>query len=81
MEGKPRLTLKAIRANNGWTAEETAKKYGVSLDTLRNYESYKTFPDIPVIEKILQVTKMKYDDIIFLPDNYVKNVITEEKEE
>lgn len=81
MEGKPRLTLKAIRANNGWTAEETAKKYGVSLDTLRNYESYKTFPDIPVIEKILQVTKMKYDDIIFLPDNYGKNVITEEKEE
>lgn len=81
MEGKPRLTLKAIRANNGWTAEETAKKYGVSLDTLRNYESYKTFPDIPVIEKILQVTKMKYDDIIFLPDNYGKNVIIDGKEE
>lgn len=70
MEVKPKLTLKAIRINNGWSAEETAKKYGISLDTLRNYESYKTFPDIPIIEKILEVTKLKYDDIIFLPSNY-----------
>lgn len=79
MESKPKLTLKAIRINNGWTAEETAKKYGISLDTLRNYENHKTFPDVPIIEKILEVTKLKYDDIIFLPSNY--GISVKEKEE
>ena len=79
-----RLTLKAIRVNNGWSQEETAMLYNVSKDTVSNYENYKTFPDVPVIERILQVTGLKYDDIIFLPDNYgltVKNDITKEFEE
>ena len=70
MTEKPKLTLKAIRINNNWSAEETAKKYGISLDTLRNYENFKTFPDVPIIERILSVTGMKYDDIIFLPSDY-----------
>lgn len=74
MEEKSKMTLRAIRINNNWSAEDTAKKYGISLDTLRNYESFKTFPDVPVIENILKVTGMKYDDIIFLPINYGKTV-------
>lgn len=65
-----KMTLKAIRINNGWTQEETAELYKVSKDTISNYENYKTYPDVPVIERILQVTGLKYDDIIFLPDNY-----------
>lgn len=75
MEEKPKMSLKAIRINNNWSAEETAKKYGISLDTLRNYESYKTYPDVPIIENILNATGMKYDNIIFLPLNYGKTVI------
>ena len=71
---KPKLTLRAIRINNNWTAEETAEKYGISLDTLRNYENFKTFPDVPIIENILKATGMKYDDIIFLPNNYGETV-------
>ena len=74
MVNKPKLTLKAIRINNNWTAEETAEKYGVSIDTLRNYENFKTYPDVPIIENILEATGMKYDDIIFLPENYGKTV-------
>lgn len=76
MTEKPKLTLKAIRINNNWSAEETAKKYGISLDTLRNYENFKTFPDVPIIERILYVTGMKYDDIIFLPVSYGLTVET-----
>ena len=71
---KPKLTLKAIRINNNWSAEETAKKYGISLDTLRNYENFKTYPDVPIIEKILEITGMKYDDVIFLPSDYGETV-------
>lgn len=76
-----RLTLRAIRINNGWTIEEMAKKIGVSVDTLRNYEIYKTYPDIPIVERILQITNMKYDDIIFLPNNYGKTVTYNNEQE
>ena len=76
-----RLTLRAIRINNGWTIEEMAKKIGVSVDTLRNYEIYKTYPDIPIVERILQITNMKYDDIIFLPNNYDKTVTYNNEQE
>lgn len=76
-----RLTLKAIRINNGWSREEAAKLFEVSKDTISNYENYKTYPDVPVIENILKVTGLKYDDIIFLPDNYVLTVKDSETEE
>lgn len=68
------MTLKAIRINNGWTKQETAKKFGVSVDTLYNYEAGKTYPDVPIINRILKATGMKFDDIIFLPSNYAKSI-------
>lgn len=74
MEQKNKFTLKAIRVNKGWTREEASKLYGVSIDTINNYENYKTFPDVPIIENILRATGMRYDDIIFLPDNNAKSV-------
>lgn len=64
-----KMTLKAIRINNDWTLEETAKRYDVSVDTIRNYESYKTCPKVPIIDNILKATNLKYEDIIFLPQN------------
>ena len=74
MEKKNRFTLKALRINNDWSQEEASKLYGVSIETIKNYETYKTFPDVPIIENILHATGLKYDDIIFLPDNYGKTV-------
>lgn len=74
MESKTKFTLKALRINNNWSKEEASKLYGVSIDTVNNYETYKTFPDVPIIENILRATGMKYDDIIFLPSNYGKTV-------
>lgn len=70
MEDKKKFTLKALRVNNNWTRAEAAKLYGVSVDTIVNYEAYKTFPDVPTLERILKVTGMSYDDIIFLPKDY-----------
>ena len=74
MDDRKKFSLKGLRFNNGWTIEEASKKYGVSVDTVKNYEAYKTFPDVPIIENILTATGLKYDDIIFLPLNYGKNV-------
>ena len=45
------LTLKSLRVNKGLTQEEASKLIGISIDTLRNYESGKSYPDIPILKK------------------------------
>ncbi len=69
MDDRRKFTLKGLRVNNNWTIPEAAVKYGVSVDTVKNYEAYKTFPDVPIIENILKATGLRYDDIVFLPIN------------
>ena len=69
MDDKRKFTLKALRVNNGWNILEASKLYGVSVDTVKNYEAYRTFPDVPVVENILKATGLRYDDIVFLPIN------------
>ncbi|MEG0618868.1 MAG: helix-turn-helix transcriptional regulator [Bacilli bacterium] len=66
-----KLTLKAVRVNMGKTQEEMSSLFGVTKDTLSNWENHKTYPtikDIPIIEK---VTGLNYNDIIFLPSDDV----------
>lgn len=74
-----KATLKAIRVNNGWSQEEAAKLYGISVATLQNYELGKTFPDVPTINRIVEVTGIGYNDIIFLPNNNAKSVLQKEE--
>lgn len=66
-----RLTLKGLRNNLDLTQKEMAEKLGVSEATWRNYEQYKTFPDIIMIQKMEKEFNISYDDIIFLPRNTV----------
>lgn len=68
------ITLKALRVNKGETQEETAKGVGVSVDTWSNYENGKTFPDVPVIQRIEKHFNIKYDNINFLSNNY-ENIV------
>ena len=74
-----KATLKAIRVNNGWSQEEAAKLYGISVATLQNYELGKTFPDVPTINRIIEVTGIGYNYIIFLPNNNAKSVLQKEE--
>lgn len=60
------MTLKAARANKGYTQEDAAKKIGVSVDTLCNWERGKTFPNVPQIKKIEDAYGVEYRDLIFL---------------
>ena len=75
-----KVTLRALRVNLGLTQPEMAKLIGVSKDTWYNYENYKTFPDVPVIERITEQTGVNYNDIIFLPPNYGLTVKTKGKQ-
>lgn len=62
-----KVTLKAARINKGLSQEEAAKKIGVSVDTLSNYERGFTYPDIPILKEIEKVYEVEYSNIIFLP--------------
>ncbi len=72
-------TLKAIRINLGLTQMQMAEKLGVSKETYLNYENYKTYPDVNIVKEIIKISKVDFNDIIFLPNNYAKS--EEEKEE
>lgn len=60
------ITLKAARVNKDLTQAEAAKILGIAVDTLRQYESGKTFPDVPMIRKIESLYSVSYNDINFL---------------
>ena len=74
-KSKIRLTLKAIRVNMGKTQEEMAKLYGVTKEVVSNWETYRTYPSVQNIPNIEKATGLKYDDIIFLPNNDDLNII------
>lgn len=60
------ITLKAARINKNLTQLQAAQKLGISKDTLRNYEQGKSYPDVPLIQKIEKLYGVTYNDLIFL---------------
>lgn len=73
-------TLKAIRSNLNLTQEQMAKKIGITRETYQNYENYKTFPEVPIVKKIIELSNVDFNDIIFLPSEYAKSVNNQSKE-
>lgn len=74
------LTLRALRVNRGWTLEEASTLIGVSKETLSNYETGKSYPDVPIIKRIEDIYNISYDKINFLVSNN-DNIVIEEKKE
>lgn len=62
-------TIKGIRVNMGLTAKEFAEKLKVTEDIIYNLENDRTKPDVEIIDKILNLTGLKYEDIIFYKKN------------
>lgn len=61
----PKISLKAARVNAGLTQTESAKRIGVSVSTIKNWEAGKSFPNQPMIEKICEIYGVSYDYIKF----------------
>ncbi len=74
-----KLTLRAIRVNNGYTLKEASEKLGISAVTLRSYEYYKTIPNMSMVNKIIDLYKVNIDDISFIPQN--KEVLLKQPEQ
>lgn len=60
------MTLKTARVAKNLTQVEAAKKIGISVDTLANYEAGKSYPNIPILKMIERVYGVEYKDLIFL---------------
>jgi transcriptional regulator with XRE-family HTH domain len=60
-----------LRVRDNLTQEAAAKALGISPSTLSKWESGKSFPDVLDINKIENLYRINYNDIIFLPINTV----------
>ena len=65
------ITLKSARVNKNLTQLEAANLLGIRVETLSNYESGKSFPNVPMIKKMEDLYSVEYKDIDFLPNNTV----------
>ena len=72
--GRALFTLKTAREFAGYTQQNAAEALDISVDSLRNYEQGKTYPDIPVLRRIEDLYGVPYDRLIFLPLDYDKTV-------
>lgn len=63
------ITIKAARVNKNLTQAQAAELLGVSKDSLWNYENGRSFPDVRVVKKMVDIYGISYDNLIFLPQN------------
>lgn len=61
------LTLKAARINVNLTQDQAAKSLNVSNDIISNWERGRTLPNAEQIRKIVDLYKVPYENLIFLP--------------
>lgn len=65
MGEKLRITLEAARVNAGMLQKEVCERIGVSLTTLVNWESGKTFPSVDKAQELAGLYGIRLDDINF----------------
>lgn len=65
------MTLKAARINKNIQQKDAAHALGIAVDTLRNWEAGKTYPDVPQIKKIEELYGVPYSELIFCPGDSV----------
>lgn len=62
-----RISLAAARVNANMTQDEASKELHISKQTLVNWEKGITQPKIDQAERMSELYKMPYQNIIFLP--------------
>lgn len=58
-------TIKLCRTKLNLTQPEMAERLGVSIDSYKNYENYKTIMKIDLAVKFSKVVGIPFDSIIF----------------
>lgn len=65
LERRKKMTLKDIRESKNWSLETACKAFCIDAETLINYETGKEVPDMCILNIILNVLELDYDDITF----------------
>ncbi len=65
-----KITLKAARTNAGYSQSQASDLLDISRKTLSNWERGVNFPSAQKIMMIEKIYNVKYDDLIFLRNNY-----------
>lgn len=60
-----KITLKAARVNANLSRAEAAAKIGVAVSTLKNWETGRTFPNQPKIQRLCEVYGISFDVLFF----------------
>lgn len=58
-----KISLRALRINAGYTLDGASAKIGVSRDTLSNYERGISRPNNDIIDKLLALYGVKYENV------------------
>lgn len=64
---KPCIKLRACRANAGMSQAEFATALGVDASTVFNWEQERTYPTLPLLVKISEISGIPLN-LIFIPD-------------
>lgn len=65
-----KYTLRTARDRTGLSLAKAAQALEVNVDTLANYEKGVTYPNVPVIRKMLDLYQVSFDQLIFLGIDY-----------
>ena len=60
------ITLKAARVNKNLTQREAAEVMGISVETIKNWEAGRSYPNVIQLKKIEQTYDVSSNDINFL---------------
>lgn len=64
-----KISIKSARVNAGYSQKKASAILGVSNKTLSSWENGNTVPKADMVDKICQLYKVEYDNLIFLPSN------------
>ena len=64
-----KISLASARVNAGYSQKVASALLGVSTKTLCSWEKGTTVPKANIIDKICELYKVDYDNLIFLPNN------------
>jgi transcriptional regulator with XRE-family HTH domain len=64
-----KISIKSARVNAGYSQKKASSMLGVSNKTLSSWENGITVPKADMVDKICQLYKVEYDNLIFLPNN------------
>ena len=82
MNTKEMYKLRSVRDRLDLSQKEAAKRLGINVDVLSNYERGKTYPNVLILRKIEEVYGIKYDRLIFLEkNNAIKRTLRRNKNE